>query len=250
MNIQAVASYTSQGLFPVQEDYLFIEQNENIFAIADGFGGDPAGFLAAKTACDAVRRFLIKEARDWEATLPFELRPYFSLAGNVLFNSIIFANKKVMENNKNKHVHQRGGTSLLAAYLDHELLAIASVGSCEAWLLRNESMVSLNRPRTYSNLMDPFGLGQGIQQKNIGSIPLMALGYHPSLEPEIFENRLQKGDWLFLHSDGITPLDHTRLLVIQKQGLSPHQSAEVYLKDTRDSGLVREDNATFLLIIF
>src|SRR5690348_26492 len=108
---RAVVTFMSKGVRAGQEDFLLVDKEKNIFVVADGFGGPVPGAEAAKAACEAVRSFLFKEAGDREATLPFVLRTYFSLAGNVLFNSLIHANKKLKDANRKKNVHEKGGAS-------------------------------------------------------------------------------------------------------------------------------------------
>src|SRR3954469_3082915 len=98
--IRSVTVYQSPGKRPFQEDHVIAQRERGIFILADGFGGPMAGAAASKTACEEVRNFLFKEAGDRDATLPFVLRSYFSLAGNVLFNALIHANRKIAGPNK------------------------------------------------------------------------------------------------------------------------------------------------------
>lgn len=112
--------FQRQGETPVQEDYFEINPERGIFILADGFGGG-AGKVAAQSAVKYVRQFLEQEAGDLDATLPFELRPYFSLAGNVLFNAISYANQKLLKMNQGRTWMNSGGASLTAAYLEGKL---------------------------------------------------------------------------------------------------------------------------------
>ncbi len=215
----------------VQEDEVWLDADKGIFILADGFGGPGAGREAAVLACQTVHQFLFKEARDADATFPFIFRSFLSLAGNVLFNALIYANQKIMAFNQNKGVHVRGGSSVLAAFLDGDTLALAQAGVCTANLLRNGQSVSLVTPRSLAQLLDPFPeqpvgpalpgkqeQAKGQQQQGVAAagfgaaeswlkqrkkrfyekIPLMALGMNHDLEPEIIEYRVQSGDWLLL----------------------------------------------------
>jgi protein phosphatase len=194
--IKSSYSFLNIGQRPIQEDAVLANQEKGIFVVADGFGGAGAGTLAAKTACAEIEKFLFKEAGDLEATLPFVLRSYFSLAGNVLFNALIHANRKIVELNKGKNIHEKGGASAIAAFLDGDLLAIANVGSCSASVVRDGKTQELVTPRSYGRLVDPFGDSKV-------DAPLMALGMSEDLEPEIFEYRIKAGDVLIFHTDGV-----------------------------------------------
>lgn len=207
-SLLGMTTFTSQGTRPGQEDFLLVVKEKSIFVMADGFGGPVPGALAARTSCESIRNYLVKEAGDLEATLPFVLRSYFSLAGNVLFNSLIFANRKIMSLNRSRNINEKGGASVIAAYMDGDLLALANVGLCTAWLFRDGKVTDLVMPRSYQKLLNPFWTGDpstSMEGDSFGGaeIPLMALGMSDDLQPEIFEYRIQEGDWLTLQTDGI-----------------------------------------------
>ncbi len=244
----ATAIFSSAGDRPAQEDHALIAREKGVFTVADGFGGPVPGAAAARTACEAVNKFLFREAGDDDATLPFVLRSYFSLAGNVLFNALIHANREVLKLNREKSVHERGGASVLAGFMDGNLLALANVGGCSAWLMRAGIERELATPRTYSRLCDPFE----IEEHREWQVPLMALGLARDLEPEIFECKVQKGDWLFLHTDGIHPLVREKVLKLQARrqpaGLTADQLTHEVVAVL--NGVQYQDNATAALVIF
>jgi serine/threonine protein phosphatase PrpC len=184
-----------RGPRPTQEDFVLSDVERGFFVLADGFGSQ-----AAKLACESVREFLVKEAGDEDATLPFVLRSYFSLAGNVLFNSLIHANRKLMKANQGKTIHERSGSSAIAGFLDGDLLALANVGCCSAVLIREGRYQQLVTPRSYRRLCNPFESEAG--DPSVPDAPLTALGVGEDLEPEIFEFRVRAGDRLVLFSDG------------------------------------------------
>jgi len=244
MNIKALSNFTAKGRRPCQEDHVLADQERGIFVVADGFGGPTAGAMASKTACEAVRNFLQKEAGDLEATLPFVLRNYFSLAGNVLFNALIHANRKVSASNKGKNVHERGGASVIAGFIDGDLLALAAVGACTAWLYRDGHAVELVNPRTYGRLSNPVSP----ESRPEWRVPLMALGMSEDLEPEIFEYRLKHGDCLLLHTDGIGAEMRERIWFIKQNEMNQSVAAETAVRELSAGAYL--DNATASLIFF
>jgi serine/threonine protein phosphatase PrpC len=178
------------------EDRILSVPAERILVVADGFGGTSRGQAkpVAERACAAIREFLVHEAGDLEATLPFVMRSYFSLAGNVLFNALIHANRLLVGANSGKSVHEKTGVSLAAAFLDGETLSIASVGGCSAWFIREGRRTPLLIPRTWGRLVDPTRVDRSPEAR----IPLMALGISEDLEPEVVEVRIRSGDRLWL----------------------------------------------------
>lgn len=242
--IRAISTFTSKGRRPAQEDFLLVDRMKGVFVIADGFGGPIAGQQAAKVACESVQHFLFKEAGDLEATLPFVLRNYFSLAGNVLFNSVIYANQKLNSLNKDKSIHEKGGASLLAGFIDGDLLALANVGVCSGWLFRDGSSIELVMPRSFGRLRDPFAIDVPLEYR----VPLMALGMYENLEPEIVEYTVRRGDWLILNTDGILSQVIGQIAAIQNSIVKLDAAAEEVSRYL--NSIQFEDNASISLIMF
>ena len=236
--ISGFTLFSTQGSAPSQEDFVIGRKERGLFVVADGFGGNPAGISAARVACDSVLNFLEREAGDLEATLPFVLRSYFSLAGNVLFNALIHANRGVFNLNKGKSANERGGASCVAGFIDEDLMALANVGSCSVHLMREGKMRELVTPRTYARLRDPLGEDPNPDH----AIPLMSMGMSEDLEPEIIEFRIKKGDWLLLQTDGVRAEVRTALLELQRLGSSGVEG--------RLAQFAYEDNATLALVHF
>lgn len=243
LKAQGVSTFLSKGQRPAQEDYVLADRIKGIFVVADGFGGAVPGAEAAKNACESIRSFLFKQAGDLEATLPFVLRNYFSLAGNVLFNSMIYANHKLNAANRSKNVHEKGGASVLAAFIDGDLLALANVGTCTAWLMRDGKMVELVVPRGLGRLCDPFAL----ECPETHRVPLMALGMTEDLEPEIFEYKIRKKDWILINSDGVSTDTRQGILQLQQKQLNAEQAIKE-VNQLLNSGKY-DDNASVSLAI-
>ena len=197
IELVAAEGFQLQGKSPTQEDYFEINPDRGIFVLADGFGGS-LGREAAELAVKSVRHFLEQEAGDLDATLPFELRPYYSLAGNVLFNAVSYANQKLLKMNQGRAWLDSGGASLLGGYLEGRLLALAQVGACRLHLKRDFQVKELVAPRTLLRQVNPMqDEGEGDE------VPLMSFGTSKSLEPEITELEIRPGDQILFQTSGV-----------------------------------------------
>lgn len=208
--VQKVEAIQLLGGAPLLEDAYDVNPHRGIFILADGFGGG-AGQHVAQLAVQSVRQFLEQEAGDLDATLPFELRSYYSLAGNVLFNAVAYANQKVMQFNASRPAAERGGASLLAGYVEGRLLALANVGATQIVMSRGGVGRALVQPRTLAQQINPFG-----DETTPGAlIPLMSLGTAKQLEPEITEVELKEGDQLCFFTGRMGGLDLDQLFRLE-----------------------------------
>jgi serine/threonine protein phosphatase PrpC len=196
--LKRVEGFQIQGGVPVQEDYFEVNPQRGIFILADGFGGS-AGQEAAQIVVKAVRRFLEQEAGDLDATLPFELRSYYSLAGNVLFNAIAYANQVLLGANQGRSPMKSGGASVVAGYLEGRLLALANAGACTVSLYREGRTKEVLVPRSLAKQMSPFAEAGS----EGATVPLMSLGTARQMEPEIVEIEVRPGDQLTFQSSGV-----------------------------------------------
>ncbi len=196
---KSVSVFEHAGLRPIQEDSSIVNEKRGIFAVADGFGGPKSGIESAAMACQSIKEFLESGAGDLDVTLPFQLKKYYTLSGNILFNAFLHANKKLLALNKSKVIDERGGASLVAGYVSGDHFSLGLVGVCNAGLFRDGKFQSLLNPRSYQRYLEP--IGPNSERSHYG-IPLNPLGLTEDLEPEIFEFKLKKGDQVCLFSDG------------------------------------------------
>lgn len=168
------------------------------FFLAEGFGKQVG---QAKKVIQSTQHLLFHRTSDPESTLPFFLKPAFSLAASSIANAVGYANHLLMQDNQNLDFSERSGASLLAAFVQNGFLVLANAGSTRAYLFREgKEGLLLNQPRTFFFLQDPWEAGFS----ELPAFPLMALGLFSELEPDLTECRVTTGD-LFLAVTGSVP---------------------------------------------
>jgi hypothetical protein len=177
----------------LNEDAYITSPELGVFAVADGFGGNGAGDLAAKTSLSDLRYFIEAGMRDSDVTLPFVYRSYYTAAGNLLFNAFLYANQKLYEANAQKHINGRGGASMLAAFFDGSHLTLANAGLCGAMLIRNGRMQTVLRPKSYNAVR---GVYQGSWNAR-WAFPLASLGTAKDPSQSLWNSRWSGGIWWF-----------------------------------------------------
>lgn len=204
-NIVSVRAY---GFFsdagsqrPINEDACIAVPEHTLFGVADGYGGNGVGDVAAKFVLDRVSYFVKNGLGDSEVTLPFVYRRYLTEPGNLVFNAFLYANSELIKKNSLSHINGRGGASVLFAFMADNKMVFANSGLCQAMLVRRGRVQPLVRPRSYNALRGTF---QG-SWNGRWAFPIAALGHSADLEPEIFELQVEKGDVVILSTDGVYP---------------------------------------------
>lgn len=200
--LRAYGSYLDKGAQrPINEDAVLVVPERKLFGVADGYGGNGIGDVAAKKCLEHVAYFVKNGLGDSEVTLPFVYRSYYTDGANLVFNAFLYANQKLVEENRQRHINGRGGASVLFSFLSGNKMVLASVGLCQAFLLRRGRLQPLTKGRSYNAMRGTF---QGSWNPK-WAFPLAAMGHAPELEPEIIELQVESGDMLVLATDGIYP---------------------------------------------
>jgi protein phosphatase len=161
-----------------------------LFVLADGMGGAQAGEVASRLA-----------AETFADGLPDHGSPEQRLATQTRA-----ANRRIHEVSRTRQGHAGMGTTLTAAYVDADEIALAHVGDSRAYLLRGGELTRLTQDHT---LVDELVRRGKLTEEEAAdhpqrSIITRALGPEPDVEIDTFTLPLQDGDLLLLCSDGLT----------------------------------------------
>lgn len=181
----------------LNEDLVDVDLNNNLFFVADGFGGSNIGDHAVKIARDIVKRSYTKIADDHDATLPFFYSHKYLIEGNALINAIIAAHHAVLRDNDPKPLSKKGGASVLVGAKADNVMTFVSSGNCLLYLYRKGNLRPILLPDTMANLSrDQFN---SYHQ----TIPLSGLGLFEDVHYQVSEVKLAEDDVLIFLTDGI-----------------------------------------------
>jgi protein phosphatase len=116
------------------------------------------------------------------------------------------------------------GTTVVAALLREEVLAIAHVGDSRLYLVRNGTIQALTTDHSWiaEQILKGFITEEETERSPRRHIVTRALGVENSVDVELTEVPVQGGDVVLLCSDGLTrgvrPIDILHLLI----GRPPH----------------------------
>ncbi len=212
------------------EDSLLV--HEPLFVVADGMGGHEAGEVASEIAVNTMD----------------------AAAGSItdaatLGDAVIQANRAVIQGARSGVGKPGMGTTMTAAFIDGDMLAVAQVGDSRAYLLHQGLLQQITRD--HSLMAELIEAGQITEEEARvhpnRSIITRALGSDPSTEPDIFELTLEPGDRLLLCSDGLSGmLIRQELQQILGSIPDPQQAADQLIKRANDAG--GHDNITAIVV--
>jgi len=216
------------------EDNFFIDDDRNVFAVADGLGGLPEGSLASKMA--------VNELSEYVSTL----HDNHQLALEDIFARI---NKSVFLKGKTVSEEMGIGTTLTVAQLENNALKIGHIGDTAIVLFREDSWKQLTRDHTMAqDMIDRLRPGEKAYIPDHFSHTLTkCIGQIADVHADIFEHPVEPKDRILIFSDGVTKtmeLDEIHHRIIASK--DPQTFVQDIIKTANERG--GPDNVTAVAI--
>lgn len=235
------------------EDNFGYDSRYGIFVVCDGMGGQAAGEVASKMGVDVLLDYFrneISAADTHSDNGSFKYSaPSSSLGAKSLANAIQLANRTIFQAGQAQQARQGMGSTIVAALVRGNSLAIAHVGDSRIYLVRQGTIQQLTQD--HSLVMEQVRLGyitrEQAQKSEMQNIILRALGTEEAVEADIEDLIAVPGDLLLMTSDGLTRhvQDDEILKVVQAHGDLEHACNDL-VQMAKDRG--GDDNITCLLV--
>jgi PPM family protein phosphatase len=191
---------------PHNEDRYVADPPLGLYVVCDGMGGGNAGEIASALAVEAIHAHLAEAVRHADLPLIGPCDATVSAPANRLASAIRAANDVVHRESWSRPDYAGMGTTVVAALLREEVLAIAHVGDSRLYLVRNGTIQALTTDHSWVAEQILKGLmteeeAEGSPRRNIVT---RALGVESSVDVELTEVPVKSGDMLLLCSDGLT----------------------------------------------
>ena len=188
-----VFEYSGIGGRKVNQDFLTyatMDERHAVFIVADGMGGYSQGEIAAQVAAEAVRDFVEEHYQSLE---PEQL----------LREAISFANESIGVKRFALHVKQIG-TVIVVAYICENTAWLAWVGDSRIYIMRDGKPVYQTEDHSLINELRQVNTLKAADLERYSAIVTRSLmGENANSEPDIKSVEVQKGDVLWLCSDGV-----------------------------------------------
>jgi PPM family protein phosphatase len=232
MRVRESAGLTDPGRVRRRNEDSFVCEPP-LFAVADGMGGAQAGEIASRIAAAAFK----------------EARGAGDLDGEARLRSIIQeANRRIYARAAGDPTVSGMGTTVTAALVDGERVAVGHVGDSRAYLLRDGELEqvtddhSLVADLVRSGRLSPEEAELHPQR----SVITRALGTDPAVEVDSFSVEARPGDLFLLCSDGLTTMldDATVVQTLTSTMRLADAARALVATANREGG---EDNITVVL---
>ncbi|HPI41511.1 MAG TPA: Stp1/IreP family PP2C-type Ser/Thr phosphatase [Pseudobdellovibrionaceae bacterium] len=178
-----------------QDSYL-INEDLNIFIVADGMGGHSGGEVASRLAVLGVQDTFIKET-----TLKDPREK--------LMKAYIEASHRIFDMAQNEKPELMGmGTTMVMAYIQENKIYIANIGDSRCYLFKKPHLWQLTEDHSLINEQIRAGMLNDEQIKNfVGkNVITRSVGYEREVFPDVIERELVVGEKYLLCSDGLSGL--------------------------------------------
>ncbi len=189
------------------EDAIAHDAEIGLFVLADGMGGYNAGEVASSIAVKTIAH-LVREAfaaQDLSATdrETGMIRPSI-----ILRDAILRANKIIYQTSKSQPQCAGMGTTIVAAVFYDNRVCVAHVGDSRLYRLRDDRFEQLTLD--HSLLQELVERGFYSQEEAARSsnknYVTRALGVEPTVEVDLAEHPVERGDFYVFCSDGLSDM--------------------------------------------
>ncbi len=231
------------------EDAISAQPDVGLWVLADGMGGYNAGEVASgiavKTIGDLVAEACRREKRN-------EVEPVTGLMRQTiaLRDAIMRANKIINQTAQSQPQCEGMGTTLVACLFYDNHASIAHVGDSRLYRLRGNKFEQITMDHSLlQELVDRgFYSPEEAQRSTNRNYVTRALGVESTVDVEVQEIEVQKGDYFLLCSDGLPDMveDEDIHLTISTFDNNVETIAEQLIKLTNDNG--GRDNVSVVLV--
>jgi protein phosphatase len=196
-----------QGLCEHNEDAISANGDTGLLVLADGMGGYNAGEVASGIAVKTVVDLVVAGCQRENRHEP-ESETGFMRQTIILRDAVARANKIIHQTAQSQPQCEGMGTTIVACLFYDNRISIAHVGDSRLYRLRRNRFEQLTMDHSLlQELVDRgfYSQEEALRSTNRNYVT-RALGVEASVQVEIQEDKVERGDLYLLCSDGLTDM--------------------------------------------
>jgi protein phosphatase len=229
------------------EDSFLIDDQLQLYVVADGMGGRKAGEVASRLVVDTIRKTMQKLVSAENPDQMVGIDRNLSSQANHLVYAIRRANLKTFEYAQNDSSCKGMGSTVSAVYFSDSHAIISNVGDSPVYLVRDgraEIVSSMHTVMAEQEALAPEG-GLKLGQQYLHMIT-RAMGIHETVNPDTTEIIFQEGDVLVICSDGLSDKAFPEEICEIVESASPEDACRKFIEMANDRG--GDDNITVIVL--
>jgi PPM family protein phosphatase len=235
------------------EDSFLIDQELNLFVVADGMGGHAGGGTASRIAVKTIESEL-RQVKDRKSENPFksDLAP-FDLDNPLpeFLRSTVETACKSIYRAAQEDARLAGMGTTVTALLIHtknEYAYIAHVGDSRAYLVRGEAIQQISEDHSLVNEQIKAGMisKEEAKQSRYKNIITRSVGFEEEVQVDVMGLKIEKGDNFVLCSDGLANFAEDREIYDFVGKGAPSEAAKKLVDLANSRG--GDDNITVVVV--
>ncbi len=187
------------------EDCFAVEDAIQLYIVADGMGGHSAGEVASTLAVESIVGF-IRRTNDGDFSWPYGIDPLLSFNANRLRTAIHLANRRVFRAAERHDEYMGMGTTIVAALVTGNRLAIGHAGDSRAYLMSSGKLARLTTDDSWAATIlagRAEAADASISTHPMRNVLTNVLGAREQADVHLSEHDLAGGEFVLLCSDGL-----------------------------------------------
>lgn len=229
------------------EDSLFLDDDMQLYVVADGMGGHKAGEVASRLVVETIRDYFKPSRERLDQEIFSDPEKTLSRDAQRLSSGILLANQVVYESSQNNESNRGMGSTVSSVLFTGNTLIVANVGDSPVYRIRNGRIETLSVLHTMmAEFLAIAPKGAKLPGEQYRHVLTRAMGTKETVKPDISETKPLKGDIIVISSDGLSDKvspEEIPEVVINKQ---PHESCRSLVDMANERG--GEDNITVIVL--
>ena len=230
------------------EDSILLDNDLQLYIVADGMGGHMLGEVASQTAVKVVCEFIEERLLNAKEAL---LKDDVYLKG-LMNEAVIVANREIQEYSRKQAGHDIMGTTISALLIRGKKMYTAHVGDSRIYRARKDKVEKLTKDHNKAQELVDAGLLNEEEAENHRSSHILtrALGSFDSVRADINMHEIQDGDSYLLSTDGlfrVLKIDDVKVVLLDN-GKTPEEKCRMLLVKTLEGGA--PDNTSLIILEF
>lgn len=230
------------------EDSFLVDQERNLYVVADGMGGHQGGGYASQQAIAGIKEEIGKLESAQDSTQPVNDHLGRTPVQTRLLHALQKTNERIFKKAMEESSLRGMGTTVTALQFDPTVANIAHVGDSRLYLLRDGHLFQLTRDHSWVQEQVDAGILTETEAKihPLKNIITRSMGHEPEVEVDLFKETYQSGDQFLICSDGLTNMVEDNTIREVMSSRPPPASLDELIRLALESGGL--DNVTAVIV--